>query len=241
MQNEYYQSNPTRNKLIMVAIAISSLAIIALIILVTILIIKNINGGSLESLDPNYITIEFDGTKFKVADTYGEIIREIAKQRKIYDWGGLMDHRYTEVTNIESYLDQYILGNEEYSDGNDKNTIIKKQDSFYPDIFIEVDKTIRGLDMKATKIDKANVRIVVYPIGEDAIELKIDGHTLKAKETTSAEFEKMFKEAKEYISNNGSTQNYKIYDFTYKKRRFGAAFSENDKLEHLEIQTYTKD
>ncbi len=239
MQNDYYQTN-NRKSLIMIAISLASLCIVALIILCTILVVKNINGGSLGSLDPNFITVEFDGTKFKIADTYGEVIREIAKQRKIYDWGGLMDHTYTELTDIENYLDQYILGDEEYSDGNDKNTIIKKDSSDYPDIFIEVDRTYPGLDEKATKINDADVRVVVYTLDKKPVELKIDGHTLTTMQTTSGEFEDMFKDAKEYVSGNSTSKDYKVYDFIYKKRRFGAAFNSENKLLTLEIDTHAE-
>ncbi len=239
MQNDYYQTN-NRQKLIMIAISLASLCVIALIILCTILVVKNTNGGSLGSLDPNFITVEFDGTKFKIADTYGEVIREIAKQRTIYEWGGLMDHTYTELTGIESYLDQYILGDEEYSDGNDKNTIIKKDSSDYPDIFIEVDRTYPGLDEKATKINDADVRVIVYTLDKKPIELKIDGHTLTTMQTTSGEFEDMFKEAKEYVSGNSTSQDYKVYDFVYKKRRFNVAFDSNNELLMLEIDTHAE-
>ena len=244
MQNDYYyyqQPDNNRKKLIFIAIALASLCVVALIVLCTILIVKNIGGGA-GGLDPNYITIEFDGTKFKVADTYGEIIREVAKQRTIYDWGGLMDHTYTELTDIENYLSQTINNEIEYSDGNDKNTIIKTNDSDYPDIFIEVDRTIAGLDELATKIDDVDVRIVVYPLNKAKIELKIDGNTLITQQTTSAEFEKMFKDAKEYVSGDSSSQGYKGYDFTYKKRRFEAAFEDGkDTLMYLEIRTYVSE
>ena len=231
----------TRNNknLIMFGITLATLAIVGLIIFGTIILIKNIKGDSGVS-DPNFVTIEFDGTKFKIHDTYGDTIREIAKQRTIYDWGGLMDHTYTEVTDIESYLDQYIVGNEEYTDGNDKNTIIKKDDSDFPDIFIEVDRTIAGLDEKSTKINDADVRVHVFPLSKATIEFKIDGNTLITYKTTVAEFKKMFKEAEEYISGDPANEGYTLFDFTYKKRRFTAAFNSDDTLYMLEIDTHTK-
>ncbi len=258
MQNDYYypQQYPVNNapvdnippadnpnkKLIMLLIGLATLAIIAAIIVGTILIIKNINGsngGATGEVDPNYITIEFDGAKFKVTDTYGDVIRQIAKQHKIYDWGGLMDHTYTEVTDIENYLSQYIKSDPEDYEGNIKNTVLKKSDSDLPDLFISVDRTIYGLDEMATKIDDADLSITIYPFLGNSVELKIDGHDISTKKTTSAEFEEMFKEAKEYVSDATGSEGYKGYSFTYKKRNFQAAFNATDgTLETLSIKTH---
>ena len=233
MQNDYYspyqygptpeQQLRTRGLLKMVLIAITSLAIAAGVLLITLQVVDGLianNPGG------DKILIEIDGTQFHFGDSYGEVIREISQQRTIYDYNGIMDNGYTELTDIDNYLGNTIAEGE-------KNTVLKKSgDDGTPIMFISVGKKGPVNEDYRTKLQDAHTRLIIYPLGEK-IAFSIDGRPLQLGVTTSKEYLEAFPEAQERIAEGESKS--KSYMHYYKNRYIYTAFDENDKLFGVEM------
>ena len=222
------------NKITKIIIATITFLIVCAMGVFTFITVQGRNTGG-ASKTGKYIIMEFDGTKFKLGDSYGEIIREIAAQRPIYNWGGVFGNNYTEVKDIDAHLNILV------SDATTEkvNVVLRAKGATVPGLFIGVGKDQEDIGKdKTTKLEDAHTRLIVYSLGEKNV-VTFDGFVLDSEKTTGKEFKEYFgADATPYYTSeddDGETTFYMYYKNRYVMISFG---SNKHTFSGLEITDY---
>lgn len=221
-------------KILKIIIVVATLAVLALMGTFTFVTIQNLKAGGKIG---KYITIEYDGTTFEISDTYGEIVRQIAKQRAIYNWGGLMDNKYNEIKDIDKFLSMTVKeAADKRSTSNPINPVIKTPDSNAPGMFISYGRDQEDINKdETTKLEDAHISIVIFPLNQHTV-FTMDGLKIDSENTTSEDFIKHFGDvAKPRAAKNDREGKNAIY-MHYKNRYIYISFTgEKHTFQAIEI------